>query len=337
MAANTKIEWCDHTFSPWEGCSKVSPGCAHCYAATYARRFGIKWGPGTPRPMTKSWDLPRRWNRKAERAYVAAAHSTPPGQPIRLRRPTVFPSRMDWLDEDVPAETLAAFLRLVLETPYLTWLLLTKRPENFLSLLRLAAGELGVAGERGDKGASDAWGMVFDWIKGTPPANVWVGTSVEDQIRADERIPALLKIPAVGRFLSAEPLLGPVDLAASVKVKEACPRCTPPTDPGCPYCLGTGGVPIFHNAAIHWVIIGGESGPGARSCNVAWIRSLVIQCLTAGVPGFVKQLGARPYRVEHQSDGDEAVDISLRHPKGGDPTEWPAEVRYVREFPEGLR
>lgn len=335
MAANTKIEWCDHTFSPWEGCSKVSPGCAHCYAATYARRFGIKWGPGTPRPMTKSWDLPRRWNRKAERAYVAAAHSTPPGQPIRLRRPTVFPSRMDWLDEDVPAETLAAFLGLVTETPYLNWLLLTKRPENFLSLLRLAAGELGVAGERGDKGASDAWGMVFDWIKGTPPANVWVGTSVEDQIRADERIPHLLRIPAVGRFLSVEPLLGPVDLQMM--------RSGGELGEGEPWmdCLrgrvfdsqGDG----TNTESIHWVIIGGESGPGSRSCNVAWIRSLVIQCLTAGVPGFVKQLGARPYRVEHQPDGDEAVDISLRHPKGGDPTEWPAEVRYVREFPEGLR
>jgi protein gp37 len=154
------------------------------------------------------------------------------------------------------------------------------------------------------------------------PLNVWVGTSVEDQTRADERIPALLKIPAVGRFLSVEPLLGQVDLS--------------------PIIVRDGS--ILHLAmdlrmcGVHWVIIGGESGPGARPCNVDWIRSLIYQCGAAGVPVFVKQLGARARDLVHDEDGNPlgTQNLLLTHPKGGDPADWPEDLR-VREFPEGLR
>jgi protein gp37 len=344
---DTAIEWTDHSWSPWRGCTKVSPGCANCYAETLSKRNPAvlgQWGKGKPRVLAKNWNEPVKWNREHQLNVDASHDGMYDGAAavLRVKRPTVFPSLCDWLDDEVPVEWLAKFLQLIHATPNLRWLMLTKRPENFR---RLVDGQvLAMLEMRKDPDEAELREWLRRWINGQPPANVWVGTSVEDQIRADERIPALLRIPAAGRFLSVEPLLGPVDLAASVKAKEACPRCTPPTDPGCPYCLGTGGVPIFHNGAIHWVIIGGESGHGARPCNVNWIRSLVRQCKDASVPCFVKQVGKAceagdlnlaPAHV----DVDDSTDISwlrLTHPKGGDPAEWPSDLR-VREFPEGLR
>lgn len=341
MGIKTAIEWTDHTWSPWFGCAKVSTGCLNCYAAGWAHRFGKAWGRGTERPPTNQWDLPVRWNRQAERQYRALAHSTPAGQPIQFRRPTVFPSSIDWLDEDVPAELLARFLQLIHGTPYLRWLLLTKRPENFMRQVdRQALCRLETMKDPQQVGLREWLGQ---WINGQPPANVWVGTSVEDQTRANERIPALLRIPAVGRFLSVEPLLGPVDLEPFMQHGRDI------TDEGYSRLDG-----------IHWVIIGGESGHGARPCDVEWIRSLVRQCKDASVSVFVKQLGTLPVdRNDRGFEGDSGpsgwpmdtdtvddilvgvwqgkpVGILLKHPKGGDPAEWPEDIR-VREFPEGLR
>jgi len=145
------------------------------------------------------------------------------------------------------------------------------------------------------------------WLAGEAPPNVWFGVSVEDQIRAAERIPILLQIPAVVRWLSLEPLLGPVDLTeAGSKVFAAWSK-------------------------LHWLVIGGESGHGARPCNVEWVRSLKDQGKHAGVPVFVKQLGANP----HCDCGELPAggNAEMMHPKGGDPSEWPADLR-VREFPE---
>lgn len=334
MGIKTAIEWTDHTWSPWFGCSKVSPGCLNCYAAGWAHRFGKAWGRGTERPPTNQWDLPVRWNRQAERQYRAVAHSTPAGQPIPFRRPTVFPSSIDWLDEDVPAELLARFLQLIRSTPYITWLLLTKRPELWRERLNNPSlADLG----------GETFFMLGDWLGGKAPTNVWVGTSVEDQTRADVRIPALLRIPAVGRFLSVEPLLGPVDLRMM--------RSGGLLGEGEPWldCLRGRAFDSYgdgtNTESIHWVIIGGESGHGARPCKVERIRSLVRQCKEADLKCFVKQLGAVVIETQCMCPGtlDGGPDCKvcgcrrfLCHPKGGDPAEWPEDLR-VREFPEGLR
>jgi protein gp37 len=358
MSEFTKIEWATHSWSLWRGCTKVSPGCANCYAEKLSLRnpkvLG-EWGRGRPRAHAKDHKKPTGWNRKAHlsmRCLNGHHFFAKPGNldsfcpecdcpEAKHHVQTVFPSLCDWLDEEVPVSWLAEWLELIHATPNLRWLMLTKRPENWRQRLELVIEHL----DETDTDASKTGGLyvfVQNWLGnmgGTPgfrPPNIWVGTSVEDQPRADQRIPELLRIPAVGRFLSVEPLLGPVDLAASVKAKEACPRCTPPTDPGCPYCLGTGGVPIFHNGAIHWVIIGGESGPGARQCNLDWIRSLVRQCKDASVPPFVKQWGSNPVEDVNPPTGTGFRLPVLAHPKGGDPAEWPMDVR-VREFPEGLR
>jgi protein gp37 len=234
---NSKIEWTDHTFNPWWGCQRVSPGCEHCYAETLAHRYNFKvWGPAktTNRRMMSEnyWKQPARWNKAAEAAGT---------------RPRVFCASMaDVFEEHAEVEEARERLReLIDDTPNLDWLLLTKRPENVMFMV-------------GD------WAYTHVGI----PRNVWIGTSVEDQKRADERIPHLLKIPAKVRFLSCEPLLGPVDLG-NVR--------------GYPRWL------VMDK--LHWVIVGGESGPGARPMSADWARSLRDQCNAAGVAFHFKQWG----------------------------------------------
>jgi protein gp37 len=157
--------------------------------------------------------------------------------------------------------------------------------------------------------------MIHDQIRfgPWPLPNVWLGVSVEDQKTADERIPLLLKTPAAVRFVSYEPALGPVDFERWVD------RTT-------------------DGSGIDWLIIGGESGPGARPCDIEWIRSAVRQCKAAGVAVFMKQLGAKPGKSIRAPDSDHSgrdywEPIKLKSRKGGDPTEWPADLR-VREFPK---
>jgi protein gp37 len=247
MSQNTKIEWATHTFNPWIGCTKVSPGCANCYAEAHDRRFGGgHWGKGVPRKRTSeaNWRKPLKWDRDAQE-----------------NRPRVFcASLADWLDDEVPIEWLADLLGLIHSTPNLDWLLLTKRPENWLHRMALAQS-ITVDGNP----FPTVRKLTDKWFAGRPPANVWIGTTVEDQTRADERIPALLKIPAKVRFLSCEPLLGPVDFAKG----------------GCAAWMGL----------IEWVICGGESGPNARPMHPDWARTLRDQCAAACVPFFFKQWG----------------------------------------------
>lgn len=289
MSDTTKIQWADATFNPWIGCTKVSAGCAHCYAETRDRRLhgGKHWGKDAPRSRTSAanWKGPVRWNSEV------AVHPD--------FRHKVFPSLCDWLDDEVPIEWLADFLVLIYETPHLDWLLLTKRPENFEG--RLAA----VCAWRRSRTQIDllsaAWKHRYE---PQAPANVWVGVSVENQETADKRIPKLLKIPAAVRFLSVEPMLGPVDISLY---------------------LATGWTQPPYDDIVDWVIFGGESGAGARPCSVDWIREGVKQCQAAGVTAFVKQLGAHPRLGREDSQ-------IIRDKKGGDPAEWPADLR-VREFP----
>lgn len=345
MSDTTKIEWATQTFNPWIGCTKVSPGCANCYAEKTTRARVLRangwetWGKGKKRSRTSknAWREPERWNRAAMGVIgPPSPQPSPPGEGERSR-PRVFPSLCDWLDEEVPIEWLADFLKLIHDTPNLDWLLLTKRPENWRT--RIGHVIEWMTPESAVKW-SGVYCMLAGWMTGRVPANVWIGTSVEDQKRADERLPELLQIRAKVRFLSVEPLLGEIDLGL-------CHGCRGCNHPGniimswnehgrCSVCDGTGQEP----SGIAWIIVGGESGPGARPCNVEWIRSIVRQCQAAGVPCFVKQLGSTAV-----SDDDDChcpmTDIGKenvlwkahwKHPKGGDPAEWPEDLR-VREFP----
>jgi protein gp37 len=225
MGDLTGIGWTDHTHNPWWGCSRVSPACRSCYADTLAQRWGMAdlWHRRGPRRMLSdaTWARPLRWNRDA-----AAA-----GRPAR-----VFCASMADVFEDHP-DVVGARARLwdlIEVTPWLRWQLLTKRPENVAAMV--------------------PWGG--DW-----PPSVWIGTSVENQRYADERIPELVRLPAAVRFLSCEPLLGPVDLGRWLAAGQ-----------------------------LGWIIAGGESGGARRrEMDIGWLETVVGQCQAAGVPVFVKQ------------------------------------------------
>jgi protein gp37 len=206
------------------------------------------------------------WNRQAEGGIEHNGE-------IVFRRPRVFcASLADWLDEEVPVEWLVNLLETIHATPHLDWLLLTKRPENFQSRMDEAFqfGELNCDRHVAFINALGAWSQVerehaIAW------ENIWIGTTVEDQQRADQRIPLLLGIPAKVRFLSCEPLLGPVDIQASINLL--------------PWQINPG------PAELHWIICGGESGQNARPMMHGWATSLRDQCQAAGVPFLFKQWG----------------------------------------------
>lgn len=278
---NSHISWTNHTFNPWIGCTKVSPGCTHCYAETRDERFhrGIHWGKGATRVRTSThnWNDPVRWNKEAAASGI---------------RPRVFCASLgDWLDDEIDIGWLADLLRLIRATPNLDWLLLTKRPQLWQN--RLVRAKLHIQEAGGHDTHPDAlW--ILDWLTGHPPANVWVGTTVEDQERGNERVPALLSIPAVIRFLSCEPLLGPVDLHK--------------TDSGM-------GSDVYWHDHIHWVIVGGESGVNARPMDLEWACALRDQCIQAKVAFHFKQWGEWCPRsqigLDHPKDFDQIVDGKL--------------------------
>lgn len=294
MGADSKIEWTHHTFNPWRGCTHVSPGCEHCYAETLSKRNPAQlgtWGAGGTRVIAAEsyWRQPERWNRAAEKAG---------------ERHRVFCASLADVFED-RAELVAPrnrLLALIERTPHLDWLLLTKRPGNIVRLM-------------------DTHLYLDGW-----PRNAWLGFTAEDQRRFDERwaqVSALLdryrgetyRPPVI--FVSAEPLLGPLDLALGESGHES----------GGPQGWVAG-------PEIDWLIVGGESGGQARPFDLGWARSLVEQGRGAGVPVFVKQLGRRPY-VSPRQDGSTGYDLRLEHSHGGDPDEWPEDLR-VREFPAAV-
>jgi protein gp37 len=264
---NSRIEWTTHTFNPFLGCAKVSPGCAFCYAEKLmATRFGrVTWGKGETRIRTKAdtWRQPRRWNRRAAKARKAAIAASLPPPP----RPRVFcASLADWLDEEIPLDGFTDLLALIEGTRELQWLLLSKRLQNWRP--RLEAAEAN-ARARGMPALAD---FILAWLDGTAPEHIAIGTSVEDQPRADERLPLILSIPALVRFLSCEPLLGPVHLRKASK--------------GLAHIEGN-----VRIDGLHWVIAGGESGENARPMHPDWARSLRDQCAAAGIAFFFKQWG----------------------------------------------
>lgn len=246
MGQFSKIEWTHHTFNPWWGCDRVSPACKHCYAETWARRVGRDlWGKTAPRRFMSDayWREPVRWNAKAAEA----------GRRERVfcaSMADVFEARQDL---DAARERLWALIE---ATPQLDWLLLTKRPEHVARLV--------------------PWGKAW-------PGNVWLGTTAENQRWLDRRLRHLVEIEAAVRFLSCEPLLGPLDIS--------------------PW-----------GGRIDWVIAGGESGPRARPTNPAWFQGLRDQCKRHAIAFHFKQWGNwRP--SDGHVNGYAARD--LRQPAGG--------------------
>lgn len=241
------IEWTDATWNPTTGCSRVSEGCRHCYAEALSHRFGVTVNP---------WTRPHA-------AENVRLHPERLDQPLRWRRPRrVFVDSMSDLFHDlVPDPFIDRVFAVMAMCPQHTFQVLTKRPRR-------------MARHLGDLASS----------VGTRP-NVWLGTSVEDQRAADERIPPLLATPAAVRFLSCEPLLGPLDLTGWLG---ACPACG---GAGCPDGWGFGR--RCRGRGLDWVIAGGESGPEHRPLDLDWARSLRDQCGAAGAPFFFKQIGGR--------------------------------------------
>lgn len=254
MSENTSIEWADHTFNPWEGCQKVGPGCDHCYAETRNARFagGSAVNWGPGAPRRRTGAA----NWKKPIAWNAAAAEF---QAAHGRRQRVFcASLADVFDNAVDPAWRLDLLELIAKTPNLDWLLLTKRIGNAHAMLDAALEVM-------------SHGLT-EWAE-VPWPNVWIGATIVNQEEADRDIPKLLAVPAARRFLSMEPLLASVDLTGI---------CRPWGDHGASAAL---------LSRIHWVIVGGESGPSARPMHPEWARDLRDQCAAAGVPFLFKQWG----------------------------------------------
>lgn len=307
MSENSKIEWTDSTFNPWEGCQKVGPGCDHCYAEARNARFAggtaINWGPGAPRRRTSpsNWRKPLAWNARPFFECVDCGwRGDRPGDinglPIcpaprcasltlvSARRRVFCASLADVFDNAVDPQWRRDLFDLIESTPNLDWLMLTKRIGNVRWML-----------------------PTIGWIGARD--NVWLGATIVNQEEADRDIPKLLEVPARVRFLSMEPLLGPVDL-----------RLESRNDLARWDGLGRD-LPLRR---IDWVIAGGESGHGARPMKPDWALSLRDQCAAAGVPFLFKQHGEW---MSAERDGDK---VTLRFastdatgPKQPDWQEWP--------------
>lgn len=287
MGEQTKISWCDSTFNPWIGCTKLSDGCKHCYALDLmeTRYQRVKWGPQGTRQRTgaSNWRKPLQWNKQEweeciECGWRGSRHETHDfcpncdGEELRPTRQRVFCASLADVFEDNPqlTEWRVDLFRMIVHTPNLDWLLLTKRPENANQMLL----DMGWA----------------NWMD-----NIWIGTSVENQEQAEKRIPHLLNVEAPVKFLSCEPLLGPLNL------EDLAYEAAGPAWAG-------------YNKLVDWIIVGGESGQKARSLQLEWARSLRDQCQAAGTAFFMKQLGGISDK---------------RH----DLTDFPEDLR-IREFPQ---
>ncbi|MGI5223016.1 DUF5131 family protein [Nocardia sp. CA-290969] len=270
MMTKTSIEWTDETWNPVTGCDKVSPGCDHCYAEGIANRFA-----GTP---------------QFPNGFAVTLHPERLTHPLRWKKPRrVFVNSMsDLFHDQISDRYIAQVWAIMAATPQHTYQVLTKRHGRMRSLLSSTEFDLAVA-EEWTKLGTTAGSVREDHTPPYPLPNVWLGVSAEDQRWADIRIPALLDTPAAVRFVSAEPLLGPIDLDGPLDQTGAHrPKLT--------YWLT--GRPGFAEDGtlttgprLDWVIVGGESGHGARPMDPVWARSLRDQCTAAGVAYLFKQWG----------------------------------------------
>lgn len=275
MCAETTIEWTatrlpdgttlpGYTFNPWEGCQKVGPGCDNCYAEARNIRFtgGANWGPHAPRRLTSAdnWRKPIKWNKQAAKSGIRRNVFCASLADVMDNHASILP---EWRDD---------LAKLILATPHLNWLLLTKRIGNAPTILR----------------------QMFPVCV---PSNLWLGITVVNQTEADRDIPKLLATPAAVRFLSVEPLLGPLDLT-KLNDKNGTHEYS---------CLECDVAPCddeWDGRTIDWVIVGGESGPNARPMHPDWARAILQQCETAGVAGFYKQWGEWLPFSQCADDGD---------------------------------
>jgi protein gp37 len=325
MGERSNIQWCDDTGNFWIGCTKVSPGCANCYAEQNVgvKMRGIKWGDAAPRVKSKSAVRDAlAWNKKpwiCDGCGNALAQELMCGKcgcgTVHRRR--VFSLSLgDWLDDKVPIAWLAEMLDTIRQCDQLVWILCTKRPENWNKQIYAAIDA---------SNPETAW-WLQSWDEGKFPANVILLASVENQAMADQRIPELLKIPAAIHGLSLEPLLGPVKLP-DIEMEHGLDRMWPKKD------------------RLKWLIIGGESGPRPRACHIEWVRDLVTQGTAAGIATFVKQLGANcfcdnanmfdwPDDLELHASGEAVASCKpqFKDKKGGNPAEWPDDLR-IQQFP----
>ncbi|MEK7882946.1 phage Gp37/Gp68 family protein [Methyloversatilis sp. NSM2] len=275
MAERSNIEWCDATFNPWIGCTKVSPACDHCYAERDfdLRRHVVQWGAGQARKRTgdDNWKKPGKWNAKpfyecevcglrTDNPMLAQCKGPHRSQHMwkPARRRVFCASLADVFDNEVPAAWRQDLFALIEATPNLDWLLLTKRIGNAEKMIHDARLSL--------------VGSTRLIIPDVLP-NIWIGATICNQAEADRDIPKLLATPAAVRFLSVEPMLGPISFegmfANPTRVND-----------------GTNAL-----EALDWIIVGGESGPRARPMHPHWARDLRDQCAAAGVPFLFKQWG----------------------------------------------
>jgi protein gp37 len=346
----TDIQWTDETWNPVTGCAKVSPGCAHCYAETIAKRLWASSYP--PIPIAIGQDGQVSASRPRQFTDVQC-HADRLEQPLRWKKPRrIFVNSMsDLFHEDVPDAFIDRVFAVMALAPQHTFQILTKRAERMRDYM-LAEGRTDSIAQ-----CLPTYGTEREGFVSLPLSNVWLGVSVENQRFADERIPLLLQTPASVRFISAEPLLGLIDLASWFGIAQLTTvvegERVSTTLPLQAHKLKVAGYDNFLNKQysstpidvpwLDWVIVGGESGAGARPFDIAWARSIVQQCQAAGVPVFVKQLGARsftpnaaiaaPLRRERGADGN--YWLTLRDHKGGEMAEWPEDLR-VREFPKAV-
>lgn len=320
MGDKTGISWTDATWNPIRGCSRVSEGCRNCYAERVAARFSQ---PGMPYHGLA--DQTRKGSKWTGAVRLIREHL---GDPVQWKRPRrIFVNSMsDLFHENLTNEEIAAVFGVMAAAPRHTFQVLTKRAERMrewfewvhefgalrCDTLRRIRNEATrrLPAELAGRLNGDVHADGVDW----PLANVWLGVSVEDQDAADTRIPELLTTPAAVRFLSCEPLIGPVDLFAFMK-GELRDQCLPMLG-------GTSATP-----GLNWVIAGCESGPGSRRCEVEWLRSLRDQCATAGVAYFLKQAEESTDHGEDHHLGaiapDEGSKMKARRPGGNHVIELP--------------
>lgn len=326
MSGKSNIEWTEATWNPIVGCSIISPGCTNCYAMRDAWRK--HHNPKLPHyhGLTKSVNGKPVWTGTVRKApdHILTA-------PMHTRKPTMWfvNSMSDLFHESVPDEWIDHVFAVMALCPQHTFQVLTKRADRMIKYL---SGNPLADGHASERIGYFAMGLVdrkyvftgsliaSSLINGpTPPGaawprpnlwplpNVWLGVSCERQQEADERIPLLLRTPATIRFVSAEPLLGPLHIGAYLtdcRFNTHGEMITPGIIPG-------------SNVKLDWVIVGGESGPGVRMMQIEWAETIIAQCREAGVACFVKQLGSGR---------------GFKDQKGGDPSEWPEQFR-VRQFP----
>lgn len=337
MADGTHIAWAEATWNPITGCSVVSPGCTNCYAMQLAgtrlqhhpSRAGLtkqsKAGPvwtGEVR-FNEQWiDQPLRWSRP--RRVFVCAHG-------------------DLFHEGVPDEWIDDVFAVMACARQHTFQVLTKRPARMQAYLThpdvrdridcmlgdFVDRHVDPLARRTDDLRATAPDLVGDdaaW----PLPNVWLGTSVEDQGRADQRIPILLDTPAAVRWISAEPLLGLVDISPWLFGGDPpCPVCPRDIDCDCGWQTRR----ELGQPHLSWVVVGGESGRGARPFNLEWARCMVYQCRAADAPVFMKQLGTNPVVTQrHVCFGEREAPFVTTDRKGTDMAEWPEDLR-IQEYP----